>query len=589
MNVCDIKSYLVEHDINNGKQLTVKSHGVMRDAVILATSYLDVSLKKVPMTLRIQCILDDVAQVPKCANPKCDSPTSTNNTKFSKYCSRSCSASSSSAMLGRTRESDPEYYDRRNESSARTFQNKAKSMGLVDWESYTHSSHFSDVIDKRVQTHIDKTGYSNNMKSPEGYTKWQDAFKANHGVKHPMHVNEFMLKSVWDDESNDWRVVGDEFKEKSQSTMMARYGVTNPLMSEDIKAKMRINSIERYGRPYPNQSHIPVESLRILNDRDAMSELVADKYFSQVGDLLGVHTSTIQRSCADLQIPIKRVTSMMEDDVANEIIALGFDVERNVKFNDIKREADILIPSKKLIVEFNGMYWHSEEYKYPTYHQHKTQSFHKMGYSVVNVWEDDWVNPDKRNIIINKIKSKLGVEDRRIFARQCTVSLCQRSDVIDFFKHNHIQGHVDGSMYIGLHHDGALVACMTMKDTGNGVFDLSRFASSASVVGGASRCLAFFKRSVQWQEIFTFASLDYSSGDVYNRVGFTKQHTTDPNMWYMKRGQWVRLGRRRFTKLKLPNILEVFDPLKSERQNMQDNGYVRIFDCGSIRYNMINS
>ena len=43
-------------------------------------------------------------------------------------------------------------------------------------------------------------------------------------------------------------------------------------------------------------------------------------------------------------------------------------------------------------------------------------------------------------------------------------------------------------------------------------------------------------------------------------------------------------NRIQFQKHKLNGLLEQFDESKSEWQNMRDNGYDRIFDCGNLVY-----
>ena len=50
--------------------------------------------------------------------------------------------------------------------------------------------------------------------------------------------------------------------------------------------------------------------------------------------------------------------------------------------------------------------------------------------------------------------------------------------------------------------------------------------------------------------------------------------------WYVKGGELF--NRIQFQKHKLRNKLDKFDESKSEWQNMQDNGYGRIFDCGNL-------
>lgn len=42
-------------------------------------------------------------------------------------------------------------------------------------------------------------------------------------------------------------------------------------------------------------------------------------------------------------------------------------------------ELDIYVPGKKLAIEYDGMYWHSDEFKNASYHVKKTDDCEKAG------------------------------------------------------------------------------------------------------------------------------------------------------------------------------------------------------------------
>lgn len=80
-------------------------------------------------------------------------------------------------------------------------------------------------------------------------------------------------------------------------------------------------------------------------------------------------------------------------------------IERNKRFyyDDNNRrlfyEADILLVEKKIIIEFNGLYWHSEEKGCDrNYHFNKTKYFRDNGYKCFHVFEDEW-DEDKEKVI----------------------------------------------------------------------------------------------------------------------------------------------------------------------------------------------
>jgi hypothetical protein len=208
----------------------------------------------------------------------------------------------------------------------------------------------------------------------------------------------------------------------------------------------------------------------------------------------------------------------------------------------------------------------------------------EQGIQLIQVWEDDWEDENRKGIVVSKIKAKLGIDQQRVFARKTKVVHPSASEAAEFFNLNHIQGNISCRV-IGLEHEGELVSMMGMKRIGSeedGCWDLVRYATSKNVVGGLSKLLSHFKRENHVESIITYAHLDYSHGGAYDAVGFTKEHVTVAGMFYVKGDK--RHRREKFMKHKLPDILENFDPNLTERENMEAHGFKRLYDCGSIKY-----
>ena len=65
-------------------------------------------------------------------------------------------------------------------------------------------------------------------------------------------------------------------------------------------------------------------------------------------------------------------------------------------------ELDIYIPSKNLAIEFDGLYWHSDENKSNDYHLEKTNTCLRKGIRLIHIFEDEW--REKRPIVESRIK-----------------------------------------------------------------------------------------------------------------------------------------------------------------------------------------
>src|SRR5690606_28109573 len=54
------------------------------------------------------------------------------------------------------------------------------------------------------------------------------------------------------------------------------------------------------------------------------------------------------------------------------------------------KELDIVIPGKKVAIEYNGLYWHSDKVVHKNYHLQKTLEAEAKGYQLIHIFEDEW-------------------------------------------------------------------------------------------------------------------------------------------------------------------------------------------------------
>ena len=246
------------------------------------------------------------------------------------------------------------------------------------------------------------------------------------------------------------------------------------------------------------------------------------------------------------------------------------------------KELDIVLPELNVAIEYCGLYWHSEEMgKGKKYHLDKLNKCNEAGYRLITIFSDEWVH--KKSIVESKIRSILQMGGEKIFARKCEIREVNTKTKGEFLDRCHIQGRMKSNINIGLYYNNDLVAILTFikKDEG---YDLSRFASSIQVIGGFSKMLKYFIRNYSPSYIYTFADLRYSEGNLYAKNGFDEVYRTSPNYHYFMGNK--KYSRQAFMKHKLKDKLEIFDPKRTEVQNMMDNGFSRIFDCGNIKYEM---
>ncbi len=286
-------------------------------------------------------------------------------------------------------------------------------------------------------------------------------------------------------------------------------------------------------------------------------------------------------------------TSIQEQELIDNIKTLDLNIEVHDRYLISPKEIDILIPSKKIAIEYCGLYWHSELMgKGRNYHIDKLEMCKEKGYNLITVFEDEFVN--KKDILFSRLKGVLGKTTNTIYARKTKVAEISAQEARKFCEDNHVQGYSGSSIKIGIYYKNELVSVMTFsrpslskgaKGTKEGVWELSRFCTKLNtiVVGGASKLLTYFKKNYEWKEVFSYADRRWSTGNLYDQLGFEFVGETPPNYWYFNSANSKRIHR--FALRKQPD--EPKDVPEWELRKAQ--GYNRIWDCGNLKYVMHNN
>lgn len=258
----------------------------------------------------------------------------------------------------------------------------------------------------------------------------------------------------------------------------------------------------------------------------------------------------------------------------------------SVLFNDrtiIKPyELDVVVPSKKIALEFNGLYWHSGGDKYK--HKEKFDLAKENGFQLITIWEDDWKN--RNHLCQSMILRKMNIsQEKRVNARDLVLDTSPSlSDKKDFFNTWHIQGTSRSTWTYGLKDDqGNFVAMMSFVDTGKNVV-LNRFATSCIVRGGFSKLLKNFeKQHPEINEVVSFSDNCVSDGSLYHNSGFLKKANLPPDYSYLFKGKRSHKFNFRKKRFKQDSNLEYNTEL-TEKQLAELNGIPKIWDAGKVKW-----
>lgn len=367
-------------------------------------------------------------------------------------------------------------------------------------------------------------------------------------------------------------------KHNRKQTTQRKYGVDNNFWAN--------RTLKEVSDGYFAERNANAESGKVIE------QLIADGMTQgEIGENLGRSQPRISHLLKRLgQKTITNTkTSTAQRDITSAIVDAGFAVETNCRIIH-PNEVDIYIPSHNLAIEVNGVYWHSElAGRDRKYHLQKTKRCNELGIRLIHIFDTEW--NFKQPIVQSRLMSFLGASESKIYARQCNVVKLDRSESDEFFDQTHIQGTCRSQVVYALELSGQIVAAMSFGRSRYDTtiqYELLRFSNklNTNVIGAASRLFAAFVREYNPNTIVSYSDIRWNTGGVYNQLGFVLSGQSAPNYFYFDRcGDTSRLlSRINFQKHKLNEKLEVFDPSKTEWENMQANGYDRIWDCGNTKW-----
>jgi len=296
-------------------------------------------------------------------------------------------------------------------------------------------------------------------------------------------------------------------------------------------------------------------------------------------------------------------TSQGEIEIKNFIKDLGFDVEKSKNRKLLNgKEIDLIIPSIKLAIEYNGLYYHTEKMgKNQSYHLNKTIECHNVGYNLIHIFEDEWIL--KKDLVKNKIKYLLNVNDGiKIGARQTEIKKIEFKEKSIFLNNNHIQGNDNSTISYGAYFKDMLVGVVTFNDKRNmtksniGEFELTRFSIKQDyrVNGLASKFIKRFILDYSPEKIISFADRRWTPdghNNLYTSIGFELSNIIKPGYSYYnsKIDKYKRFHKFGFGKNSLKRKYPHLDFNKTEKELTSELGYDRIWDCGLFKYELIPS
>lgn len=434
------------------------------------------------------------------------------------------------------------------------------------------------------KTNIKRYGGVSPLSSDKVKDKIKKTTLKNYGVDNIFKDKEYIKNKTIEKHNVEHIAKLNSTKNKRLETNIKKYGVSTPLLLNENREKVNKIKLDNFLLKYDNLNIININGDDItINCNNCKNNYTINR------SLLWYRIKITTIPCT-LCHPKNNSVSIIEKELHNFINELKLDFEENNRDLIKPLELDIYIPSHKVAIEFNGLYWHSEKYVDDNYHLNKTELCNNMGVKLIHIFEDEWLH--KKDIVKSRLKNILGFTENKIYARKCEVREVPTKVKTKFLDKNHIQGSVGSKVNLGLYYNNELVSIMTFSSLRNVLrfkdkkdsYELIRFCNEldTSVIGGASKLLKHFIKHYQPKEIISYADRRWSTGNMYNNLGFIFDHTSKPN-WFIfnnnKREHRIKYQKHRLVEMG-------FNPDKTAHEICLENNLYRIYDCGTIAYKM---
>ena len=529
----------------------------------------------------------DIKEKILCKNPNCNNETKYHNSTlgYNDYCSIQCISS------------DPRIKDIKEKKSYDKYGTKAPGMNLK-------------IKEKMIKTNNERYGSNSPLQNKEIKQKSQDTLFKNYGVDNPNKSEDILIRRIESFKKSD-------YKKNYLKTMLERYGVEYPYQNEEFLTKSKDTLLKNYGVEYPYQNEsilLKTQKKRTetwvknkINNNENIIEIDyenkeyvmkcdcnKDHIFKIKFDLFDSRNQFAQYKCTVCFPEYFNQTSMTEHDLL-EFIKNNYtnEIIKNSKKIIAPYELDIYLPELKLAFEFNGLYWHSEQMKGNNYHLNKTELCEQQGIKLIQIYEDDWLF--KQDIVKSRILNLIGKNLYKIHGRKCKIKeIIDNKLIREFLKTNHLQGFIGGQIKLGLYYNEELVSLMTFgkqrKSMGSksefNVYEMLRFCNklNTTIIGSASKLFKYFINKYKPNEIISYADRSWSTGNLYEKLGFELVHKTKSNYYYIIDG----VRKYRFLYRKDLLIKQGYDANKTEKDIMIDRKIYRIYDSGSMKYKYNN-
>lgn len=410
------------------------------------------------------------------------------------------------------------------------------------------STHPSAVAERRAKTSLERHGTINAGASKVSREKASNTMLTKYNARHALQNPFFLQKSkdtLMKNHGVNHPMQSEKLKQRQKDVLFSKHGVTNPGLKSEFVEKAKRTSLIKYGTDNPSKC------------------------------------ASIKEKILKIQIENKTTgSSKGELELKSYIESLGFSTKKGYIGGKDPKEIDIKIENKDIAFEFNGAYWHSEVNLKMTnrYHLNKTNLCKEVGLRLIHIFDFEWQN--RKNQLKSLIRSILGKNDNKVYARHCEVREVDKKEAKLFLESTHLLGSCNFKVAYGLYYDSSLLCMITIgvHHRNSKEIVLNRYVGKTnySVIGGLSKLCSHAKKI--HGPITTWIDLRFSDGENWVKSGWKKINTLSPDYFYIdsKTSKIVSKQSRKKSLIHTPDNM-------TEHEHALNDKLFRVYDCGKIK------
>ena len=263
----------------------------------------------------------------------------------------------------------------------------------------------------RDENNIEKYGVKSPMQRKEIVKKKKETCLEKYGFDHPCK-NESVKNKIFSTNLDRYGVKylpqNKTIQEKIQKTNIKKYGGISSFCSKEVRNKSEQTMLKRYGFEFSNQIKKIHEEI-IEHGLKTRINQIKNKYSSVLNIIGTSYTVKCDNNDHIFEIDAHNFYQRIRYNtiictICNPISSFISGAEKIFKkfisdnYSDkiIKsrildgKEIDVYLPELNIGFEFNGLYWHSDDFKDNNYHKNKIDLAKFKNIKLFHVYQDDW-------------------------------------------------------------------------------------------------------------------------------------------------------------------------------------------------------